>query len=134
LTPAGPGRASAAGETLTVLVVSDDERVRSELRYGFPIDADVEMASDARDAWSKMTDRIPDVVVADLQTGSAGGYGLTRDMSQNERLAGVPVLILIDRDQDGWLARQAGARATRRKPLETAALVAAALELVERSN
>lgn len=69
-----------------------------------------------------MSERTPSAVVVDLQTGSAGGYGLARDMGLNDRLAQVPVVMLLERDQDAWLARQAGARFVRLKPVEATSL------------
>jgi DNA-binding response OmpR family regulator len=100
-----------------LLVVSDDRKVREELRYGLPADFEVDLATDAREAWTHMSETIPWAVVVDLQTGSAGGYGLARDMSENARLAHVPVVMLLERSQDEWLAKQAGAAACLVKPV-----------------
>jgi DNA-binding response OmpR family regulator len=100
-----------------LLVVSDDRKVREELLYGLPADFEVDLATDAREAWSLMSETIPWAVVVDLQTGSAGGYGLARDMSENARLAHVPVVMLLERPQDEWLAKQAGAAAFLVKPV-----------------
>ena len=100
-----------------LLVVTDDPQVRDELEYGFPADFDIDLATDAREAWAHMTDEAPEAVIVDLQTGSAGGYGLARDMSENTRLAQVPVVMLLERPQDQWLAKQAGAASWVVKPV-----------------
>jgi DNA-binding response OmpR family regulator len=100
-----------------LLVVSDDRKVREELRYGLPADFEVDIVTDAREAWTHMSGTIPWAVVVDLQTGSAGGYGLARDMSEKARLAHVPVVMLLERPQDEWLAKQAGAAACLVKPV-----------------
>jgi len=102
---------------IRVLVVTDQEAVRDELRFGFPDDIEISFAVDSRAALRLLPQLWPSVVVVDLQTGSAGGYGLARDMAADARWAGVPVIMLLERDQDGWLARQAGARATITKPV-----------------
>jgi DNA-binding response OmpR family regulator len=102
----------------TVLVVSDDPHVRDEAANGFGIDATVELAMDAREAWKILESSDPALVVIDIQTGSSGGFGLRRDMSQVPRLADVPTIMLLERKQDEWLAKQAGASVTKVKPLD----------------
>jgi CheY-like chemotaxis protein len=67
-------------------------------------------ARDASEAMKLMSEIPPSVVVTDIRTGSAGGYGLSREMAANEQLRRIPRLILLERRQDSWLARQAGAR------------------------
>ncbi|HEX2294530.1 MAG TPA: hypothetical protein VHN37_04400 [Actinomycetota bacterium] len=116
--------------TRGVLVVTDDPTLRLEARYAFPEDFDVVVVDDARAALSELALWTPAVVVVDLLAGSAGGFALGSDMSQDARLRGVPLLVLIDRPQDEWLARQAGADAVRTKPIDTAELVSSALDLV----
>jgi DNA-binding response OmpR family regulator len=106
-----------------VLVVSDDPLLRDQARWAFPADVSVSFAVDSRDAWRHLQVSPPSVVVVDLQTGNAGGYGLTRDMAEDEVLASVPVVILLEREQDAWLARGSGATSYRTKPLSTGDLV-----------
>ncbi|MGH2749989.1 MAG: hypothetical protein ACRDK3_03825 [Actinomycetota bacterium] len=115
--------------SLAVLVVSDDPHLSSEIVYAFPDHVGVSFAHDAREAWSSMSDFVPSIVVLDLRAGSAGGYGLARDMEANDRLRAVPRLILLERPQDGWLAGQAGASAYRVKPIPTDELVEETLAL-----
>lgn len=118
------------GERLpVVLVVSDDPHIRDDVEFGFSPAVDVRLAGDAREAWGSMSVDVPAVVVVDIQTGSAGGYGLLRDMELNERLIDVPVMLLLERAQDGWLARQVGADVYRVKPIEVTELVESALKL-----
>lgn len=116
--------------TRGVLVVSDDPTLQLEARFAFPDDFDVVVVEDAREGSRELSSWTPAVVVVDLLVGSAGGFALGRDMSQDPRLANVPMLMLIDRRQDEWLARQAGAAAVRTKPIDTAELVESALDLV----
>ncbi|MDQ3956865.1 MAG: response regulator [Actinomycetota bacterium] len=116
--------------TRGVLVVTDDPALRAEAELAFPSDFDVAVCRDAREAWSDMDAWTPAVVIVDLLAGTAGGYALGRDMSQSPRLARVPILMLLDRHQDEWLARQAGASACKTKPIDAAELAATALSLV----
>lgn len=116
--------------TRGVLVVSEDPTLQLEARFAFPDDFDVVVVEDARAGSRELSEWTPAVVVVDLLAGSAGGFALGRDMSQDRRLENVPMLMLIDRRQDEWLAREAGADAVRTKPIDTAELVESALDLV----
>lgn len=118
------------GSPVRVLVVSRDPSVLDDAHFGFPSDAEVMTASDARTAREVLKDFRPSVVIADLMTGSAGGFVVAREMSQMAALENVPILILLDRDQDSWLADQAGATMHRTKPVTAESLAADALSLI----
>ena len=113
-----------------ILVVSGDGSVLDDAEFGFPSDAEVKTASDARTAREVLKDFQPSVVITDLMTGSAGGFVVAREMSQMAALKDVPVLILLERDQDSWLADQAGAAMHRTKPVTAEELAADALSLI----
>jgi DNA-binding response OmpR family regulator len=114
-------------DVLRVLVVTDNDPVREELEYGFPEPVEVKFARDSREAWQRLFDEGDQVtaVVVDLQTGAAGGFALASDMKAVRALAEVPVVILLERDQDRWLARQAGAAAALLKPVTASQVLAA---------
>ncbi|MDQ4025784.1 MAG: hypothetical protein M3217_09905 [Actinomycetota bacterium] len=116
--------------TRGVLVVTDEPALGREAELAFPADFDVVTVRDAREAWEELQAWTPAALVVDLLSGSAGGFALGSDMSQDARLRDVPILMLLDRRQDEWLARQAGATATRTKPVEPFDLVATTLALV----
>jgi DNA-binding response OmpR family regulator len=107
---------SEGREPLKVLVVTDDLDLRRSLEYGVTSQIVPEFVRDAREALSRMDSEAPSAVVVDLQTGSAGGYSLAEDMSADARLANIPIVMMLERPQDEWLARQAGARACLVKP------------------
>jgi DNA-binding response OmpR family regulator len=130
VTPSDEGEKTGPLETIAVLVVSDDARVGEEIGYGSPSSVKAEIVVDSRAAWSKLQQLTPQVVVVDIQTGSAGGYGLARDMRADTRFSDTPILMLLERDQDGWLAKQAGATLWRTKPVEVTTLVGEVLSLV----
>ncbi|MEA2499058.1 MAG: hypothetical protein QOH26_1463 [Actinomycetota bacterium] len=115
---------------MLILVVSDDEHLREEATFAFPSDVEVVLAKDSKDAWRFLEERRPDVVVVALRSGNAGGFNLLRDMSQRENLRDVPSLMLLERDQDRWLCKQAGATACRTAPIEAGDLAAETLSLV----
>ena len=120
----------AISEKNFFILVSDDPVLQEEVRFGFPQVIDVAIANDAREAWKVMDERTPAVAIIAIRTGSAGGFGLARDMSQQRDLHRVPILMLIEREQDGWLAETAGATKILVQPVDTAALVSNALALL----
>ena len=117
--------------TGVLLVVSDDPEVAEELRFGLPGGIEVASANDARDAIDKLASLTPRAVVVDLQTGSAGGFALARDMSQIARLAAIPVIVLLEREVDSWLADQAGATLALKKPVDGSVLLAAVSSVLD---
>jgi DNA-binding response OmpR family regulator len=121
--------ASDGFEGLHVLVVSDDPLVREEARFGFPSGVTVSFAVDARGAEGSLSTHLPTVVVVDMQTGSAGGYALAKYMRETPSLSEVPILMLLERPQDDWVARQGGATANAVKPLGSGRLVTRVLHL-----
>ena len=92
-----------------VVVVTDDSDLREDTVYSFPPGFEVLVADDARHALRIMSERQPALAIVDIQTGSAGGFNLAREMNQVGNLADVPVLMLIERPQDSWLAGESGA-------------------------
>lgn len=116
-----------------VLVVTDDDYVREEVSYGFPDDVEITLAEDAQDALIHLRDHVPDAVIVALRTGNSGGFALARDMSQRLALRDVPLFMLLEREQDAWLARQAGATIYRAEPLDPGALVAETMGLLHRT-
>lgn len=117
-----------------LLVVSDDPDVSEELSFGLPGGIEVASAGDAREAIEKLASLTPRAVVVDLQTGSAGGFALARDMSQIARLASIPVIVLLERDADRWLADQAGAAMSLKKPVDGSVLLAAVSSVLDQKT
>ncbi|MGH2806331.1 MAG: response regulator [Actinomycetota bacterium] len=111
-------------------MVSTDAVLRQEARFGFPDDFELCYATDARDARGALDGTQPALVIVDLRSGNAGGFVVARELDQVSKLADVPVLMLLQRPQDSWLAGQAGADLYRTKPIDTADLVADALSLI----
>jgi DNA-binding response OmpR family regulator len=117
-------------DDVRVLAVTDDRHLRDELEFGFPQKVRVVSRVDARDAIRSMQDATPSVVVVDQQTGSSGALSLLKEMQQHPLLASIPVLVLLERTQDAWLARSFGASAYLTKPVETGELVDKLLKLI----
>lgn len=74
-------------------------------------------------------EREPDLVVTDLQVGTMGGMAITMSLRLDESagtLPHVPVLMLLDRSADIYLAQRSDAEAWLVKPLDALRLQRAA--------
>ena len=72
-----------------------------------------------------VADRVPDLVVADLQVGTMGGMAITMALRLDESagvLPHVPVVMLLDRAADVYLAQRADAEGWLVKPLDAVRL------------
>ena len=101
-----------------------------EARWGFPDGIEVVHAADARNAGPYLDEPVPALVIVDLRAGNAGGFDMARQMADVANLKAVPVFLLLQREHDAWLAKQAGAALYRIKPIDTSDLVADALSLL----
>jgi DNA-binding response OmpR family regulator len=82
-----------------------------------------------------VADQHPDLVILDLQIGNMGGMAAClhlRHEAGEGRLPDVPVLMLLDRDADVFLARRSGADGWLVKPLDAFALRQTATEILSR--
>jgi len=85
---------------------------------------------EGRDVSAAVGQLNPDLVMLDLQIGTKGGVAacidLQHDMAEG-RAEPCKVLMLLDRDADRWIARQAGSDGWLIKPLDSLRLRRAAL-------
>jgi len=110
----------------TVLVAADGAWVRDQVRSAF-VGAgqhvtDVARGQDVRDAVAAHT---PDLVVLDMQIGNMGGVATAIDLhleASAGRLPWVPILLLLDREHDRFLAKRAAADAELVKPVDPGTL------------
>ncbi len=106
-----------------VLIVSDSAKVRSEVASVIDDPSttirELTRGKEVRDAVDENT---PDLVVIDQQIGKMGGMATCMDLRLEEsggRLPHVPVLFLLDRRADVFLARRVGADGWVVKPLDS---------------
>jgi len=109
-----------------ILVVSDVPWVVNDVRSALT-DArfTVSVEDDPRAAPETARTTGPDAVLVDLQIGSMGGMAVTRairDAAATSGLQRPPIVLLLDRDADGFLAGRSGADAWLRKPFTADAL------------
>lgn len=115
------------------LVVADVLWVRNEVRAALSI-GDVELIdhADPETAAETAIANEVDAVIADLQVGSMGGMAVARSVRSAEPEDGaLPVVLLLDRTADIFLAGRAGANGWVVKPF-TADELRSALEKATR--
>jgi DNA-binding response OmpR family regulator len=104
-----------------VLVVADEAWVRNEVHATLTASEYelVDHEDPATAADTAVAEGI-DVLVADLQVGAMGGMAITRAVREatgDIDSPGLPVVLLLDRSADGFLAKRAGAAAWLTKPV-----------------
>ena len=110
----------------TVLVASDASWVRDQVRAAL-VGPNFEVIEAARgqDVRRLVDEHDPDLVIVDMQIGNMGGVAVTIDLRLEEsaaRLDHVPVLLLLDREADRFLARSSHADAQLVKPFDPGTL------------
>jgi CheY-like chemotaxis protein len=113
-----------------VLLATDADWVVDEVTsaLGGP-DTSFTLCRDGRTVTAAVTERLPDLAVLDLQSGSMGAMAVAMNLRLDEsggRLEHIPVLMLLDRRADVHLARRSGAEGWLIKPLDALRLRRAA--------
>jgi DNA-binding response OmpR family regulator len=129
-------RGAVACPTMTeVLLATDDDAVFAEVEAALVDEATaVRRVRAGKDVAPAVADATPDLVVLDLQIGNMGGIATCINLRHEagaERLPEVPVLMLLDRPADVFLARRSGADGWVVKPLEAFSLRQAATAILE---
>jgi len=110
----------------SILVVADEPWVLNEVRSALgEARYTITTADDPRTIAAMALASRPDAVVVDFQVGSMGGMAVTRsvrDAFSRTDDAAPPVILLLDRDADGFLAGRSGAAGWVRKPFAAADL------------
>ena len=130
------GIVTATDRILKVLVYSDDVNVRNTVRTSLgrkPSEdiADVDIFECATEpAVIAALDKRPfDLVILDGEAVPAGGMGICRQI-KDEIYNCPPVIVLVARADDRWLATWSRAEAVVAHPIDPRALVKAAIELL----
>jgi len=126
--------------TLKVLVYSDDSAVRSSIKVSLGrrpcVDfGEIEMLECAtQPAVIAAVDSRPfDLLILDGEATPSGGMGLCRQL-KDEIFNCPPVLVLVGRVDDRWLATWSRADAVVAHPIDPRAVVNACLELLKSRN
>jgi DNA-binding response OmpR family regulator len=105
-----------------ILIVSDSESVLEELRSALEDDeTEVRELRAGEDVRPAVEQDPPDLVITDMQVGNMGGMAICLDLHLEEsggRIPHVPVVILLDRRADVFLARRSASEGWLVKPLD----------------
>ena len=131
---AGRGGAGIVG-TVHILLATDADWIVDEVTaaLGGP-DTSFTVCRDGRVVSDMVAEHRTDLAILDLQVGSMGGMATCMALRHDESagtLPHVPVLMLLDRRADVFLAQRSGAEGWLIKPLDALRLKRAALLLVE---
>jgi len=130
--------ASAPEPVLNVLIYSDDRTVRQQVRQALgsrpapelPAAHYVEVATEPY-VLAEVNHAAFDLLILDGEAVPAGGMGICRQL-KDEVYNCPPVLLLVGRPQDAWLATWSRADAVVAHPLDAIAVANAAAGLLRR--
>jgi two-component system response regulator MprA len=118
-------RRSAGAVTAQILVVDDDEEIRTSLRRGLVLEGfEVSLATDGVDALRVATDHFPDLVILDIMMPGLDGLEVCRRLRAAD--GALPIIMLTARDavHDRVVGLETGADDYVVKPFAFAELVA----------
>ena len=117
-----------------VLLVADSSWVENQVAAALSDSGtEVREVDDPRAAVDEVIGFSPDVIIIDMQIGSMGGMAVARAVREAEYandLADIPLVLLLDRAADAFIARRASAHAWLTKPI-TAQDLRATMERVQ---
>lgn len=119
--PEGKGALGAIPSGADILIASDARAVRDEVKAVFGRDVKVREVTAGEQVIPAVQEQLPDLLVCDLQVGNMGGMAICLELRLEEsggRLGHVPVLLLLDRRPDVFLARRCDADGWLVKPLD----------------
>ncbi|MHC3000833.1 hypothetical protein [Gordonia metallireducens] len=127
-----------AARSLRVLVYSDDSDTRAQVigalgtrpSQDIPELSFIEVAT-APMVFAQLDAGVVDAVIADGEASPAGGMGIAKQM-KDELDPSPPVLVLLGRADDRWLAEWSRADAVATLPVDPIALPEAFVEMVEK--
>lgn len=118
-----------------ILIATDSAEVATAVQSVLPSsDYSTTLLSSGRLVRESARRQTPDLAVVDFQIGSMGGMAVALDLKLEEsggRLPHIPVLLLLDRRADVFLAKRSDAEGWLLKPLDPIRLRRAIKALIE---
>ena len=137
-----PHTPADAGDTLApaspkVLLVDDEPGLRAAVQAYFEDEGfEVITAVDGAEGWEKAQAELPDVVLSDVMMPRVDGFGLLKQLREDERLGGTPVIFLTAKGMtsDRIAGFRAGVDDYIPKPFDPDELVARVRNVVQRQE
>lgn len=112
--------------TSKLLIAADGSWVRQQVRNALAgRDLEVLEVSRGEDVRGVVASEHPDLVILDMQIGNMGGIAVAIDLhleASGGRLPQVPILLLLDREADRFLAKRADVEGELVKPVDASTL------------
>ncbi len=109
-----------------VVVAADGAWIRNQVRTALAAtDLEIIELDRGQDVRDVVAARQPDLVILDLQIANMGGVAVAIDLhleASAGRAPTVPILLLLDREHDRFLAKRAAADAELVKPIDPGTL------------
>jgi len=125
-----------SSDPLTVLVYSDNARTREQVRLGLGRKPATDLPAlefvDVATAWAvrkQLRAGGVDLAILDGEAAPAGGLGICRSV-KDEIFQAPPLLVLLGRPQDSWLAAWSRADGVTSHPIDPFALTEVATRLL----
>jgi DNA-binding response OmpR family regulator len=110
----------------TVLVAADGAWIRNQVRTALTgPDLELIEVNRGQEVRDVVASGHPDLVILDLQIANMGGVAVAIDLhleASADRLPSIPILLLLDREHDRFLAKRAAADAELVKPIDPGTL------------
>ena len=121
----------------TILVAADGQWIRDLVRSAFVGPGqDVIEAARGQDVRDLVRLQKPDLVILDMQIGNMGGIAVALDLhleASAGRSPDVPMILLLDRQADRFLAKRAAVDAELVKPVDAGTLRRTVKRLLEQT-
>lgn len=118
-----------------ILIVDDSDNIRNVLQMNFEwLGYDVRCAKDGDEALRIVKKESPDVIILDVMMPRRNGYQVCRTLKSDQRFAGIPVVFLTAKDQEGdkFWGKDCGADEYLTKPFSAAKLEQVVARLIDR--
>lgn len=119
-----------------ILIADDDPSIRHALHLKFSkAGLEVAVAADGEEGLRLALETEPELLIVDYCMPYLNGYDLCRQLRRHERFNDTPVIVLtaMEQEMESDLAEELGVAKFMTKPFSPRELLAAALELLERS-
>ena len=103
----------------TILVIDDDEEMRSLLRFTLEREGyTITSISDGRTALNFLANFKPDLIIADLLIPEVSGIDLIKQLRSNSQFSSLPIIVISAFPSYLEEARKSGATMTLNKPVD----------------